>query len=255
MKAYMALNVAAPAEVKRELPTILQFTRSGNEVNARKYAVMFLLAIAIQPGGAAQLYSSSDEISTLIDDADPGIERGALAVMNWVAAKGGQNQTYVSAMETAIQRPQTPQDTSLEMLMPLLRFGSDNARALKCVLNFMHRDDLTVATRTQMVHGLTNWLDLPVEVNQALVKELDDADARVRAAAVVAFADSANAAAVVAPADPATSYPILAKNRVEMMANDPQENAQVRELAREALRGRAGLNPNIDMPPVKTDNH
>jgi len=39
------------------------------------------------------------------------------------------------------------------------------------------------------------------------------------------------------------------------MASDPQENAQVRELAKQALAGHNALNPNIDMPPEKPNDH
>ncbi len=76
-------------------------------------------------------------------------------------------------------------------------------------------------------------------MNQTLTRELDDPDPWVRATAVTTFADST------------TEYHALAQNRVEAMANDPQENAQVRELAKEAMAGKTHLSPSMDLlhPP------
>jgi len=239
LAAYQALNTAPPAEVQRELPSILQYALSGNEVHVRVYAVGFLTAIAIRPDGAALLSSSSGEIASLILDANPVIQKMAVFVAFWT---GPNEQRYVSAFEAAIERAQTPQDTDVQMVPFLARFLSSDPDVSKSVLDFMHRDDLTVSTRIDLVHFLGNLPDLPNEINQTLVKELDDPDPRVRAAAVAAFSDSTTAA-----------YHTLAKSRVESMANDPQENPKVREMAQEAIAGKTNLDPNIDEQPVPKD--
>jgi HEAT repeat protein len=240
-KVYQALTTDSPAEAQRELPSILQYALEGNEVHARKYATLFLTAIAIRPDGAALLFPSSGEIASLLLDADPGIQRGALAVAFWA---GPDQQPYVSAFEEAVERTQTPQDTDVQMVSSLAKIGSSDSDALNAVLDFMHRDDLTVSTRIDLVHFLGNLPDLPNEINQTLVKELDDPDPRVRAAAVAAFSDSTT-----------TAYHTLAKPRVESMANDPHENPQVRELAKEAIAGKTHLSPNINLPPDKLKDH
>jgi hypothetical protein len=129
------------------------------------------------------------------------------------------------------------------MILPLLIFDRSDPGALKSVLAFMQREDLTRSTRVDLVHHLGDVAGVPTEVNQVLTKELDEPDPRVRAAAVVAFADST------------TEFHTLAKDRVARMANDPQENAQVRELAKEAITGKTSLNPNIDLPPEDRKNH
>lgn len=241
---YQFLASAPPAEVKKELPTALQYTRSGNEVRERLYAVLFLTAIAIRPDGAERLSASSEEISSLIVDSNPGVQRGALVVMDYVIAKAGTNkQPYLSALQTALQKTQTPQDAGEQMILPLLIFDRSDPGALKSVLAFMQREDLTRSTRVDLVHHLGDVAGVPTEVNQVLTKELDEPDPRVRAAAVVAFADST------------TEFHTLAKDRVARMANDPQENAQVRELAKEAITGRTNLNPNIDLPTEDRKDH
>jgi hypothetical protein len=239
-EAYQSLMAAPAAEVERELPSILQYALSGNEGHARKYAVLFLTGIAMRSDGADLLSSSSEQVSSLILDRDSGIQRGAVAVTGWVIAKAGANQQrYLSAMEAAMQRAQTPQDLDVQMVSPLLTFGSGDPHASESVLDFMHRNDLTISTRSDVVHSLGDIPGLPKEINQALVKELDDADPTVRVAAVVTFADSTSA------------FHTLAKDRVESMANDPQENTQVRELAKEAIAGKTHLDPNVLVPNVE----
>ena len=84
---------------------------------------------------------------------------------------------------------------------------------------------------------------LPAEVNQALTKELDDPDPWVRAEAVATFADST------------TEYHTMVQSRVETMANDPRENVQVRELAKEAMAGKTHLSPNVDLLHTPEPQH
>ncbi len=248
-EVYRSLNSASPAEVEIVLPTVLQYTRKGNEVNVRSYATLFLTAIATRPDGAALLSSKSGEISSLIVDPDPGVQRGALAAMDYVIGKSEtNNQPYLSALQTAIQNAQTPQDAGERMIQPLLTFGRSDPGVLKSVLAFMQRDDLTPSTRSDLVNHLGRVTGLPADVNQALTKELDDTDPTVRAAAVVTFANST------------TEYHTLAKDRVARMAKDPREDPKVRELAQEAIAGKTQLEPNalvpnVEMPPDKTNDH
>jgi len=238
------LNIAPASEVERVLPAVLMHARSGGEAHERGYATIFLFMIAMRPDGAALLSARSEEISSLILDANPGIQRCALAAMDWVIGKPAtNNQPYLSALQTAIQKADTPQDAGVEMIGPLLTFGRSDPGALKSVLAFLRQNDLTPSTRIDLAHRLGVEPGLPEEVNQYLVERFDDPDPRVRAAALVSFADST------------TAFHTLSKARVERMANDSQENAQVRGLAREALAGRTGLNPNIDMPPDKPIDH
>ncbi len=154
-EVYESLNTAAPAEVERVLPAVLRYARSGNEVHARLYATLLLSAIAMRPDGADLLSASSEEISSLILDSNPGIQHGALAAMDYVIGKPGtNNQPYLSALQTAIQNTQTPQSADLEMIMPLLVFDRGDPAALKSVLAFMQRDDLTRSTRVDLLHNL-----------------------------------------------------------------------------------------------------
>jgi hypothetical protein len=240
-----ALTTDSPAEVQKELPSILQYALSGNEVHVRAYAADFLAVIASRPDSTVLLSSaSSEEILSLILDANPETQRAAISVTYFAIGKAGANrQRYLSAFEAVIARAETPQDIDVQMVPLLSVFGSRDPSALKSVLDFMRRDDLTVSTRSDLVHLLCVDPGLPKEVNQALAKELDDPDPTVRAAAVDAFAEST------------TDYHTLAKGRVEEMANDPQESPQVRESAKQALAVSAGLNPNIDMPTDKTKSH
>ena len=235
-----ALNTATPAEVQRELPSIVQYALGGNEVRARKYALVLLNSIAIRPDGAALLFPSSNEISSLIVDIDPGIQKVATSIAFWA---GPNLPCYVSAFKRAIKSARTPQDAGVQMVSSLARIGSEDPEALKTVLDFMHRDDLTVSSRIDLVHFLGVLPGLPLGINQALVKELDDPDPWVRAAAVASFADSK------------TEYHALAKGRVESMANDPQENPQVQEKAKEAIAGKSNLDPNIYQTPLRTNDH
>jgi hypothetical protein len=253
-EVYESLSSALPAEVERAVPTVLQYTRSGNEGHARLYAALFLTAIAMRPDGAALLSSRSEEISSLILDTNPGIQRGALAAMDFVIAKREtNNKPYLSALLAAIQKTQTPQDAGEEMLEILLTFGRNNPDVLKSALAFMQREDLTRTTRMVLVSHLGLVPGLPTEVNRALTKELGDPDPWVRAAAVVAFADSTYEFYT-------TEFHILAKDCVARMANDPQENPKVRELAQEAIAGKTHLDPNalvpkVVRPPDKPNDH
>ena len=241
-EAYQALNTASPAEAQRVLPILLHYTRIGNEVHAREYAAGFLIGIAMRPDGADLLSSKSEEISSLIVDADPVIQGAGVAITPFLIAKAGTTkQVYMTALEAGIQKTQTPQDRGLDMVGLLLglSYGSSDPGTLKPVLDFMHRDDLTANTRRELVHRLGTANGLPEPVNQSLLKELDDPDPTVRVAAVVAFADST------------TRFHALAKDRVEKMASDPGENPKIRELAKEAIAGKTGLNPNVLVPNVE----
>jgi hypothetical protein len=239
VEVCQSLNAAPPAEVKRVLPLILRYTRSDNGADVRKYATLFLNAIAMRPDGADLLSSGSTEISSLLSDADPGIQKGAVGVTDWVIGKTAtNNQPYLAALKTALQSPQTSQDVVLVgMIGPLLDFSSSDPDALKSVMTFLHRDDLTPPARMQLVHEL-GVVPVPEEVTQYLVARLDDPDARVRAAAVASYADST------------TAFHALSRERVERMAKDSDKNPQVRELAKEALAGKTALSPNIDWRPA-----
>ena len=245
---YQFLASASPAEVKKEIPILLQYTRSGNDIHARRYALLFLTAVAIRLDGGELLSASSEEISSLILDSNPDVQRGAIVVMDYVLAKAGTNkQPYLSALLTALQKTQTPQDSAKDTIGPLLAYDQSDPAVLKSVLAFMQRDDLTLSTRLDLLHELGDMSGLPAEVTQALVKELDDPDPRVRAAGVVAFAHSTNEFYTI-------DFHTLAKDRVARMANDPKENPEVREKAKQAIAGKTNLDPNIySLPENRKD--
>ena len=114
---YLAFNVATPSEIAGVLPTVLQYTRVGSEVHARRYAVQFLSAIAIRTDGAQLLASGSQQISSLILDADPRIQHAALAIADYVIANPATNSKfYVAALKTALQNSTTPQDLAVGMV-------------------------------------------------------------------------------------------------------------------------------------------
>jgi hypothetical protein len=239
-----SLSGAPRAEAERALPAVMVHLRNGTEEHAREYAFSFLLMIAIRLDGAALLSAKSGEIASLLLDPNPGIQRVSLAVTDYVIAKPETNkQPYLSALQEAIGRPHTPQDACINIISLLLLYRSSDPVALKSVLDFLHRDDLTAETRRELVHTLGVNPGLPDPVNQYLAHELEDPDPTVRAAALVAFADST------------TSFHTMAKDRVERIAHDPNENPQVRELAKQAMAGKTALNPNIDLTPDKPSDH
>src|ERR1700685_1170863 len=51
-EVYPALIIAPPAEVDRVLPAVLRYSRPGNQVNVRAYALRILLGITIRPDEA-----------------------------------------------------------------------------------------------------------------------------------------------------------------------------------------------------------
>lgn len=247
-----ALFSAPASEVAQALPVVMKHLRSGSEDHARDYAIGFLMVIAIRPDAATLLSSRSEEIASLLVSADPNIQHLALAVTDFVIAKPETNkQPYVSGLLAAMQKSQTPQDVSVGIISPLLKFSPNDPATLKSVLAFLHRDDLTPSTRRELVHTLGADPTLPEEVSQYLAKELDDPDPTVRATALVAYADATLAVPFY---DSKTSFHTLAKDRVERIASDSKENPQVRELARQAIAGKTGLNPNIDLPPDKPNS-
>ena len=236
------LTIAPASEVERVIPAVLMHLRSGSKAPERGYAAVFLYMIAIRPDGAALLSAKAEEISSMILDTDPQVQRGALLAMDWVIGKPEtNNKLYLSALQTALQKPQVPQDAGLEMIGPLLTFRGSDPDTLKSVLAFLHRDDLTASMRMELVHELGVDHAVPEEVNHYLVKLLDDPDPHVRASALVAFADST------------TAYHTLGKDRVQRIGNDPQEIQGIRELATDAMAGKTNLSPNYDLPPLVLD--
>jgi hypothetical protein len=154
-----ALTNASASEVERGLPAVLIHTCSGGETHERAYATGFLLDIAMRSDGTALLSSRSEEISSLIVDANPVVQRVALAAMDWVIGKPAtNNQPYLSALQTAIQKPQVPQDAGAGMIGPLLAFGRSDPQTLKSVLAFLQRGDLTPRRGR---NWRTSWVEYP----------------------------------------------------------------------------------------------
>jgi hypothetical protein len=222
-----ALALASPTEIARVLPSVLEHTRSGNEAHLRAYAAGLLVAISLRQDRVEVLYSSSAEISSLLTDSDPVIQRAAVEVTNLVIGRPGTNsQPYMSALIAGIQNPTTPECIGVAMSMALLGgFGAVDPKGVMAVLTFFSRKDLTIVTRIRIMRPPPFGApDLPEEVGQLLTKGMDDPDARVRTTAVTTFANSYR------------RYHHLATDRVERMANDPQEDPQVRQLAKDALK-------------------
>jgi hypothetical protein len=271
-----ALSVASPAEAEGALPVVLQYARSGSQARSREYATMFLLAIGRRPDGAELLFSRSAEISSLLVDANPAIQHAAIAVIDYVMRKPGNMESYAPAMLAAMQEPQTPQEVCVNIIGLLLSLRRDDPAALKSVLDFLHRDDLTAETRTELVHELPGIVSLPEQVSRYLVSRLDDPDPHVRAMVLVSYADSITASralaeeqkhpdprfgpgeaagmAAAAIEDSKTAFHILARDRVERMAHDPNEDPRIRALAKDAIAGKYPLTPNYDLLPYQSPN-
>lgn len=273
-KLYDALNVASPAEVEKVLPVLLQYSRPGKEIRARLYSALLINSIALRPDGADLLSSKAEDLSALLVDADPRMQKVAVCITDYLIGRPStNNKPYLAALAVAMQEPQTPQEVSVNIVSLLLSLKRDDPAAMKPVVDFLHRDDLTVSTRTELVHELPNLIGLPEQVSQYLVNRLDDPDLHVRAMALVSYSDSIGmsraladeqrhpdprlgpdgAAGIAAEAvlDSKTAFHILAKDRVERMAHDPHEDPRIRALAKDALTGKPGLSPNYDLPPVK----
>jgi len=234
----LALKSAPRSEIERELPAILAHATTDKQPSVRGYAALCLLITAMRPDGAALLSSSPDQVAALLLDTSPAVQNAAAGIADYLIGHDETNRKpYLSDMETALERPQTQQNACVNIITPLLLYGPREPGAVQAVLDFIERPDLILSTRLNLVHSLGSQGGLPEEVNKALVRVLDDPDPRVRAQAVVDFADST------------TEYHALARDRVAQMANDPQENPQVRELAKEATAGKTHLDPNIGLPP------
>lgn len=239
----VALSRAPRSEAERVLPAIIADLSTGKDPSVRAYSTSsFLLMIAIRPDGANLLSSSSVEISSLLVDANPGIQKVAAAITDYVIAKAAtKKQPYLSALQTALQNSQTSQDAAVDMIGPLLTFGGSEPATLKSVMAFLQRDDLTPSTRSELIHDMGLQPELPEEINRYLVGRLNDPDPHVRAMALVSWADST------------TAYHTLGKDSVARMANDPQEIAGIRKLAKDAIAGKTHLSPNYDLPPLILD--
>ncbi len=245
-EVYQTLIVASPAEVERVLPAVLRYARPGNIEPVRIYALRFLLAITARPDGADLLSSRSGEISSLITDDNPTIQAGIVSTAEILMMQSAtDNKPYVTALTAAVLNKRTPQDVVAErMIRFLTTYGRNDPDAVKAVLAFLQRDDLTSSTRSDVLRELSEVSGLPKEVNQYLIERLDDPAPSVRAAAVIAFADST------------TEFHLLAKNRVEKMAGDSQENSGVRDLAKKALAGQSfNWDPNIYVTPDNPTPH
>ena len=242
VEVYTALITAPPAQVERVIPDVLRYAHPGNLEQVRIYALGFLLAITARPDGANLLSSRSEEISSLIADDNAAIQASVVSTAEILMMHPAtNNKPYVAAITTAVLNKRTPQDVVAQrMIRFLMTYGRSNPDAMNSVLAFVHRDDLTSSTRSDLVRELSNVPGLPEAANQYLLERLDDPAPSVRAAAVIAFADST------------TEFHFLAKRRVKKIAGDSNENSGVRELAKKALAGQSfDWNPNVY---VTTDN-
>lgn len=243
---YQTLITAPPAEVERVIPAVLRYARPGNQVNVRAYALRFLLAITARPDGANLLSSRSEEISSLIADDNAVIQASVVSTAEILMMQPAtNNKSYVAALTAAVLNKTTPQDVVAErMIRFLMTYGRRDRDAVNSVLAFLHRDDLTSSTRSDLVGELSEVPGLPEEVNQYLLERLNDPAPSVRAAAVIAFADST------------TEFHFLAKSRVEKIAGDSNENSGLRELAKKALAGQSfEWNPNAYVTPNNPTPH
>jgi len=230
-----AISAAPSAEVSREIPEIFDKLRQSSNQRVRAFAVAFLVTIAQRPDGKDLLGSRSKEIADLLSDPDEGIQKEAIALIDWVAV--GHPEAYLPALRTASAKPGISQDLGFTLASTLLGLGAyaEDSESIHAALRFIQRKDLTFETRLQVAEYMGTNPGVPPEMCRELVKTLDDPDARVRAAAIVSFAG------------PTSSVHDLAHGRIERMSRDQHENSQVRHLAAEALAGHFPLNPNIDI--------
>ncbi|MGA7243580.1 MAG: hypothetical protein WBX19_10370 [Terracidiphilus sp.] len=205
-----------------------------------------MYAVASRPDGADLLSPMSGEISSLIVDVNPLIQASVASLAEILMMNPATDRKpYVAALTAAVLNKRTPQDPVSERMIPFLMiYGRSDPDAVKTVLAFLRRDDLTPSTRSDLLRELSEVPSLPIEANQYLVERLDDPAPSVRAAAVIAFADST------------TEFHILAKSRVEKTADDSHENSGIRELAKKALAGQSfAWNPDVYVTPNNPTPH
>jgi len=243
---YMALITAQPTEVERVIPAVLRYARPGNLWQVRTYALGFLLAITARPDGANLLSSRSEQIASLIADDNAAIQTSIVSAAEILMMQPAtNNKPYVAALTAAVLNKRTPQDVVAEQMIHfLMTYGRNDPAAVNSILTFLQRDDLTSSTRSDLVRELFKVPGLPEEVSQYLLERLDDPAPSVRAAAVIAFADSTS------------EFHFLAKSRVEKIAGDSNENSGLRELATKALAGQNfEWNPNAFVTPTNPTPH
>lgn len=252
LRTDMALNAGPASEVERVLPSIFQHVRSGNETRVRGYAGMFLLGIAIRPDGRVLLASHSADIAPLLLDADAGIQHVAIVITDW-AIDNQNSAAFLPALAKAMQQVRPRQAASNSGPAPydpanddtaniaglLLRFGSNDPANVEEIHAFLTHSGLTPGAKIAMLNALGGMGDLPEEIIQDLLRFYADPNLHVRVQAIMAFANSGSGAY-------ATNFHKQAKNSVEQIAADENENPKLRQLAIDALAGRPGLNPNID---------
>ena len=252
LRTYLALNAGPASEVERVLPSILEHVRSGNETRVRGYAVTFLLGIAIRPDGRSLLSSHSADIASLLLDADPQIQHVAIAITDF-AMDGRNRAAFVPALAKAMQRVSPRQaasssgpahydpanDDAANIAGLLLRFGSGDPANVAEVHAYLTRSDLTPGAKISALNGLDGMGDLPEAIVPDLLRFYADPNLHVRVQAIMAFANSGSKVST-------TNFHNQAKKYVEQIAADENENPKLRQLAKDALAGRTGLNPNID---------
>jgi hypothetical protein len=243
---YMALNSDQPAEVQKVIPAVLRYAHTGNLEQVRAYALTFLLSIAGRPDGANLLSSKSEQIASLISDDNAMIQASVVSTAEILMMQPAtNNKPYVAALTAAVLNKRTPQDVVAErMIHFLMIYGRSDPAAVNSILAFLHRDDLTSSTRSDLLRELSAVPGLPEKVKQYLIERLDDPAPSVRAAAVIAFADDHG------------EFHSLAKSRVEKIAGDPIENPGLRELAKKALAGQSfAWDPDAYVTPVDPTPH
>lgn len=240
-----ALSAASPAGVERALPAVLRCARPGNIEAVRTVALDSLFAVAVRPDGADLLSSKSGEISFLIADDDPAIQGNVVSLVGVLMGQPAtKNKPYVAALAAAVRNKRTPLDVAENMIHFLAIYGRNDSDAAESVLAFLHRDDLPPSMRSDLLRDLSALPGLPGDVRQYLLDRFDDPVPSVRAAAVIAFADST------------TEFHSLAKSRVEKIVGDSSENSGVRELAKKALAGQSfAWTPNIYVTPNNPTPH
>lgn len=227
VEIYMALITDQPAQVEKVIPAVLWYARPGNSEQVRSYAVRFLLAITARPDGANLLSSRAEQIAALISDDNAAIQASIVSDAEILMMQPATNdKPYVAALTAAVLNRRTPQDlVAIRMIRFLMTYGRNDSDAVNSILTFLHRDDLTSSTRSDLVRELFEVPGLPKEVNQYLLERFDDPAPSVRVAAVIAFADSTG------------GFHFLAKSRVQKIACDSNEDPRLRELAKKAVAG------------------
>ena len=209
-----------PEDVTRALPAVFAALNYQDET-VKAYACAALFAIAGRPDGAELLKSHIDAIGhDLLTSPFANIQAGEVVILGRVKPTPPES---VTSLSTFVKQPDRDANAQSGAIFELVRIAPENPEVAAAIQEFLSRP-MGSNTKIGILNALGNPGIKDVQLIAAVTASLDDPDENIRSTAIQALMRIGKQA--LQQAEPA----------LQRLANDPNQPADVRAAAKDALQ-------------------